>query len=96
MVTWSFFFWALKWVRGWGLPHSVLSGSDGREDLDCSGLDELKGLRKGSFFALPQLDVIGGCGAGAEANCLTDHESNGFGFRFANCLGGFGSPCVFV
>ena len=66
------------------LPASVLSGPDGREDLDSGGLDALEGLGKRCLVSLPDLDVVGGSGAGGQANGMADNKRHRFGFCLKN------------
>ena len=40
---------------------------------------------------MPKLDVIGGCGSGLKPDRLADDEGYGFGFGFADLLGGQGA-----
>jgi hypothetical protein len=71
-------------LEGCGWPQSVLGGSDGREDLNGGGLDELKRFGKRGFVTLPKLDVVTSGGACFEADRVADYERYGFGLRLTN------------
>jgi hypothetical protein len=64
-----------------------------REEDDGRGfLDDFQALRQKWRVAVVQVDIVGGCPSGAEADCLSDYKSGCLGFRLPYRLGGGGAP----
>jgi hypothetical protein len=51
-------------------------------------LNGFQALAEEIGVSMPKLDIVGGCGSGLKPDRLADDEGYGFGFGFADLLGG--------
>src|ERR1700730_8701829 len=66
-------------------------GGNAPENHSSGLLDGCQTLAQKIGVSMPELDVIGGCGASLKPGCLADHEGHGFGLGLADLLGSQGA-----